>query len=82
MIFFAFFYFVLTAYRHIVNAFILVYEIGSCCIYVVFIASNLKELVDYFFETTVDVRMIMVILLLPLILINWVSFFTNSFMYL
>lgn len=55
------------------NVFTLVYEIGACCIYVVFMASNFKELTDYFLNTVIDIRLIMLIMLLPLILINWVS---------
>lgn len=61
-------------YRHVVNAFTLVYEIGACCIYVVFMASNFKELSDYFLDTKTDIRLIMLIMLMPLILINWVGF--------
>lgn len=60
------------------NAFTLVYEIGSCCIYVVFMASNFKELSDYFLDTKTDIRLIMLIMLLPLILVNWVSLLRNS----
>lgn len=48
------------------------YQIGACCIYVVFISTNIKELTDYFFETNTDVRLFMLMILLPLILINWV----------
>lgn len=55
-----------------VNVFTLVYEVGSCCIYVVFMASNFKELTDYFLATNTDIRLIMLIMLLPLIFINWV----------
>ncbi|KAJ6636378.1 Proton-coupled amino acid transporter-like protein, partial [Pseudolycoriella hygida] len=56
---------------HVVNAFTLVYEIGTCCIYIVFMASNFKELTDYFFDTNTDIRLIMLYMLLPLIVINW-----------
>lgn len=48
------------------------YQIGACCIYVVFISTNVKELTDYAFSTNTDIRLFMVMLLLPLILINWV----------
>ncbi|KAG4067452.1 hypothetical protein HA402_009689 [Bradysia odoriphaga] len=56
----------------VVNVFTLVYEIGACCIYVVFMASNFKELSDYFLDTKTDIRFIMLIMLFPLILINWI----------
>lgn len=38
----------------------------------VFVASNLKDIVDYFIDGEMDVRLFMLIILLPLILINWV----------
>lgn len=60
-------------FRHIINTFLLMYQIGACCVYVVFIADNIKALVDHAFETEVDNRLIMVIILIPLILINWVN---------
>ncbi|XP_075230425.1 proton-coupled amino acid transporter-like protein acs isoform X2 [Lycorma delicatula] len=53
------------------NVLLVVYQIGSCCIYVVFVASNIKHVADYYISD-VDVRVYMVILLIPLILINWV----------
>ncbi|KAG4078285.1 hypothetical protein HA402_012995 [Bradysia odoriphaga] len=56
----------------LVNVIFLICEIGACCIYVVFISSNVKELTDYFFTLDTDVRWIMLILLLPLIFINWI----------
>lgn len=58
-------------FRHIINAFLLLYQIGSCCIYVVFMATNLQALFSAF-GIEIDVRIMMVIILLPLILINWV----------
>lgn len=63
----------LYSYRHLTNGFILTYQLGICCIYVVFVASNLKSLFDYFTGSVTDIRMYMLIILLPLILINWVN---------
>lgn len=40
--------------------------------YVVFVATNIKSILDLYLSEPVDVRLIMVIILLPLILINWV----------
>lgn len=57
---------------HIINAFLLIYQLGTCCVYVVFVASNIKAIADYYTETPTDVRLFMLIILLPLILINWV----------
>ncbi|XP_050086530.1 proton-coupled amino acid transporter-like protein CG1139 [Anopheles aquasalis] len=57
---------------HIVNVFLLIYQLGTCCVYVVFVSSNIKAIADYYTETDTDVRLFMLIILLPLILINWV----------
>lgn len=56
----------------ITNAFLLIYQLGACCIYVVFVASNIKDIVDNFVDQDIDIRVFMLIILLPLILINWV----------
>lgn len=40
--------------------------------YVVFVSSNIKSISDYFTDEPTDVRLFMLIILLPLILINWV----------
>lgn len=66
-------------FRHVINAFLLMYQIGGSCIYVVFMATNLQALINALFDTDIDVRLVMVIILLPLILINWVS--SNSHFY-
>ena len=53
------------------NFFLLTYQIGTCCVYVIFIASNLKDVIDPFISP-MDVRIYMLLILLPLILINYV----------
>lgn len=52
--------------RVIVDGFLIVYQLGICCVYIVFVAKNVKQLVDYYF-IDIDVKIHMVILLLPLI---------------
>lgn len=47
-------------------------QIGGCCIYVVFIAANIKSIVDYATDSNTDVRLFMVVILLPIIFLNWV----------
>lgn len=56
----------------ITNGFLLIYQLGACCIYVVFVAENIKAIADHLLEKDNDVRLFMLIILLPLILINWV----------
>lgn len=60
-------------YRHIVNTFLLIYQLGTCCVYVVFVASNIKAIADNYTEEATDIRLFMLVILLPLILLNWVS---------
>ncbi|CAH0390796.1 unnamed protein product [Bemisia tabaci] len=52
--------------------FLLIYQTGTSCIYLVFIADNLKEELDLFFGGSTDIRMVIVYLLIPLILISMV----------
>lgn len=47
------------------------YQLGICCVYVVFVASNIKDVADYYYEP-LDLRLYMLMCLLPLILINYV----------
>ncbi|XP_076654637.1 proton-coupled amino acid transporter-like protein acs [Halictus rubicundus] len=56
---------------HVINIFLMIYQLGSCCVYTVFIGTNLQAaLSDYF--PNADVRVYMLIVLLPLILVNWI----------
>lgn len=56
---------------HIVNAFLLVYQLGTCCVYVVFISENIKSVCDEYWPDY-HVAIYMLIFLVPLILINWI----------
>lgn len=56
---------------HVINIFLMIYQLGSCCVYTVFIGTNLQAaLSDYF--PNADVRVYMLIILLPLIFVNWI----------
>ncbi|XP_067003588.2 proton-coupled amino acid transporter-like protein CG1139 isoform X1 [Anabrus simplex] len=55
----------------VVNGFLVTYQLGICCVYVVFVASNLKEVADIYWMP-VNVRLYMLMLLAPLILLNYV----------
>lgn len=56
---------------HVVNTFLLIYQLGTCCVYVVFIAKNIKEVLDIWIGET-DIRLYMLMFFIPLLLINWV----------
>ncbi|XP_049786169.1 proton-coupled amino acid transporter-like protein CG1139 [Schistocerca cancellata] len=56
---------------HIVNIFQVILQIGSCCVYVVFVSSHIKAVVDQY-SHGLDLRIYMLILLVPLIIINMV----------
>lgn len=54
------------------NIFLLIYQLGTCCVYVVFVSTNIKSILDIYLDQVTDVRLVMLVILLPLILINWV----------
>ncbi|XP_066595895.1 proton-coupled amino acid transporter-like protein CG1139 [Prorops nasuta] len=56
---------------HVTNTFLIIYQLGACCVYVVFIASNIQTALSTYIQP-IDVRLYMVALLLPLIFINWI----------
>ncbi|XP_012281912.1 proton-coupled amino acid transporter-like protein pathetic isoform X2 [Orussus abietinus] len=51
-----------------INSFLVIDLIGCCCVYVVFVSTNVKEVVDYYAATDWDVRQYMA-MLLPFLLI-------------
>ncbi|XP_011864107.1 PREDICTED: proton-coupled amino acid transporter 1 [Vollenhovia emeryi] len=55
---------------HIINAFLLIYQMGTCCVYLVFISKNLQRGLGTF--VTMELEVYMAILLLPLILANYI----------
>ncbi|RZC32530.1 proton-coupled amino acid transporter 4 [Asbolus verrucosus] len=56
---------------HVVNTFLLIYQMGAGCVYTVFIAENIEHVADEYTEH-LDVKIWMLIILLPLILINYI----------
>ncbi|CAH1366375.1 proton-coupled amino acid transporter-like protein CG1139 [Tenebrio molitor] len=56
---------------HIINVFLLIYQMGACCVYTVFIAENVKHVADEYIDK-LDVKIWMLVFLLPLILINYI----------
>lgn len=56
---------------HMVNIFLLIYQLGTATVYTVFIGENIKEVLSSH-DITIDARWVMLAALIPLILINYV----------
>ncbi|XP_063239964.1 proton-coupled amino acid transporter-like protein pathetic isoform X2 [Bacillus rossius redtenbacheri] len=60
------------AARATVNLFLCVDLLGCCCVYIVFVAKNLKQVVDFYTNNHWDLRIYMVIMMPILVVINMV----------
>lgn len=49
------------------------YQLGTCCVYTVFIGENVEIVIKEAFGVYIDMRLIMLVFLLPLIFINYVK---------
>lgn len=56
---------------HLVNIFLIIYQLGTCCVYIVFVSTNIKSVVDIYIDP-LPLEIYSAALLLPLILINWI----------
>lgn len=57
-----------------VDLFLVLNALGCCCVYIVFVAANMKQVVEYYFpESNLNIRIYMATLLLPLIIMNLVK---------
>ncbi|XP_046389905.1 proton-coupled amino acid transporter-like protein pathetic isoform X2 [Ischnura elegans] len=55
-----------------INLFLVVDLLGCCCVYVVFVAENIKQVVDFNTSHDYDVRLYMAMLLVPCIMLSYV----------
>ncbi|KAM0733201.1 Proton-coupled amino acid transporter-like protein [Formica fusca] len=55
---------------HIINTFLMIYQMGTCCVYIVFISRNLKTALSSI--VSMELEIYMAILLLPLIFVNYI----------
>lgn len=53
---------------YIVDGFLITYQIGICCVYIVFVATNIKQIVDHYL-VELDVKIHMAILIIPFLAI-------------
>lgn len=56
--------------RFIINFFLVIDLIGCCCVYNVFVATNLKQVIEFYVHVDLNIRLYICLLLIPLILIN------------
>lgn len=58
--------------RTVINIFLFMTQMGFCCVYFVFVAANLHDVVKHYW---VDINMhwYLLIMLLPMVLLNWVK---------
>ena len=58
--------------KNLINTFLLITQIGFCCVYFVFVAVNLQEIVAHYWKT-LDTRVFLILMLIPMILLNLVK---------
>lgn len=55
-----------------INTFLVVDLLGCCCVYLVFVSTNLQQVINHYTQSDMSVQMYMLALLPPLILLNLV----------
>lgn len=59
-------------FRTIINIFLCITQIGFCCVYFVFVAVNVQEVVAHYY-VKLDVRIYLLLMLIPMILLNLIK---------
>lgn len=58
--------------RAVINTFLVIDLLGCCCVYIVFVATNLQQVINHYTGSDMSVQMYMLTLLPPLLLLNMV----------
>lgn len=58
--------------KNLINIFLIITQIGFCCVYYVFVAVNLQEIVAYYWMK-LDTHVFLILLLIPLIMVNLIK---------
>ncbi|XP_067621826.1 proton-coupled amino acid transporter-like protein CG1139 isoform X4 [Eurosta solidaginis] len=59
--------------RRMITTFLFITQIGFCCVYFVFVAVNIKEVVDHYFPNNyINVKLYLILILIPMIPLNLV----------
>ncbi|KAK3921177.1 Proton-coupled amino acid transporter-like protein [Frankliniella fusca] len=61
-----------SAARKLINTFLCMTQLGFCSVYFVFVASNLKKVLDQHISVDIDEHYYMAIVFVPLLLLTWV----------
>jgi len=59
-------------FRNLINVFLCITQLGFCCVYFVFVSTNLQEVIAHYL-VRLDIRVYLLLLLLPMIVLNWVK---------
>ena len=60
-------------FRATINSFLVLDLVGCCCVYIVFVSENIKQVADFYMEPDWDIRIYMSILLPFLIILSLVK---------
>lgn len=60
------------SFRTVINVFLFLTQMGFCCVYFVFVAANLHDVVKHYW---IDISMhwYLLLMLVPMVLLNWVK---------
>lgn len=52
----------------------IIFVLGACALYTIFVAQNLKAIGDFYMERNIPLRAYMFMILMPLVFINFVRY--------